>query len=353
MPHSKYIVWDTSPTLFKTGVINLPFAFSLAGIILSIILYYYIYNYLIKQKQKNRQGEVQKNKNITLPAIWTWSLIIGTLVVGQLVTIPFNIWLIHSLGPFTVRYYGVIFAIAFLLGYYLGVKMFKDAGKPQERLDVLFIYVIIATVIGARLGQVFFYTPDYYFSHPAEIIKIWHGGLASHGAAIGILIGIWLYVRKYPDMKYIWVLDRVVIPVVIGGAFVRIGNFFNSEIIGRVTHVPWAIIFERVDMLPRHPSMLYESFCYFIGFFILWRIYKHYKAAPPDGLLLGVFLVYVFVCRFLIEFTKTRQADFTANWPISMGQLLSIPFIIFGIWLLVKYVKYPSKNNKHIEEGSE
>lgn len=343
MPNSNFFVWDGSPVLFKSGVVNLPFAVSIVGLILAVVFYFLGYNYLEKQKIKNLPRKASGDERVTLPGSWIAGLIIGSLVVGQLVTVPLGWWVIHTFGPVTIRWYGVMFALAFLLGYYLGVKMFRDAGKPPERLETLLTYIMIGTVVGARLGHVIFYEPDYYFAHPSEIIKIWHGGLASHGAAIGILIAIWLYVRKFPNMKYLWVLDRVVIPVAIGGAFVRMGNFFNSEIIGHVSHVPWAIIFQRDDMLPRHPSMLYESLCYLIGFFILWWMYKKYKASPPEGLLLGVFLIYVFTGRFLIEFTKVRQADFTANWPITMGQLLSIPFVLFGIWLLVKKVKYPKK----------
>ena len=319
---------------------HLPFGISIAGILISIALYYFAYDYLRKQKIKINPDNTQDNEKIKFPLILIWGLIILTLLIGQAATIPFNLWVIHWVGPTTIRWYGVIFSFAFLLGYFLSAKMFKDAGKPQQRLESLFIYVFFGTVIGARLGQVFFYTPDLYFAHPFEIVKVWHGGLASHGAAIGILIAIWFYVRKYPDIGYIWVLDRIVIPVTIGGAFVRIGNFFNSEIIGKVTHVPWAIIFKLVDGLPRHPSMLYESICYFIGFFVLWHIYKKFKSSPPEGLLFGIFLVYVFTCRFLIEFTKTRQADFTAAWPVSMGQILSIPFVLFGIWLLIKKVHF-------------
>ena len=343
MPNSKYFVWDGSPVLFKSGQVHLPFAVSVVGLILAVILYFVGYSYLEKKKLRELAHKPHKDEMITLPASWIIGLIIGSLIVGQILTIPLGWWVIHRFGPVTIRWYGVMFAMAFLLGYYLGVRMFNDAGVPRQRLESLLTYIMIGTVIGARLGHVIFYEPDYYFAHPSEIIKIWHGGLASHGAAVGILIAIWLYVRKYPDMKYLWVLDRVVIPVAIGGAFVRIGNFFNSEIIGHITHVPWAIIFQRDDMLPRHPSMLYESLCYLIGFFILWWIYKRYKAKPPEGLLLGVFLVYVFAGRFLIEYTKVRQADFTANWPITMGQLLSIPFVLFGIWLLVKKVKFPQK----------
>ena len=362
--HSRYLVWDFSPTFLRSGRIYLPIPVSVVGLILSSVLYYGGYRYLAGRadgstgaaddaKGARSPGEagapVDMDQAADMPSgagssrlstVKVVALIVASLIVGQLLTVPLNIGIIRTFGPLTIRWYGLMWDIAFLLGYFLGLKMFRDAGKPLQRLDSLLLYVMIGTVVGARLGQVFFYTPDFYFAHPIQILEIWNGGLASHGAAAGALIAVWLYVRKYPDMKYLWLLDRIVIPATIGGAFVRIGNFFNSEILGQVSHLPWAIIFERVDMLPRQPSMLYEAAWYFMGFFLLWWIYRRYKGAPPDGLIFGVFLVYVFSGRIMIEFTKTHQADFTAGWPIKMGQLLSIPFVLFGIWLLTRKVKH-------------
>ncbi len=343
MPDNSYFVWDGSPVLFSTGQLHLSFPVSIIGFILSVILYFYLYSIIEKRVKEKKSRKERKTESIKLPGTWIIGMIIGSLIVGQLVALPLGLWVVRTLGPVTIRWYGVLFALAFLVGYYLGTRMYRDAGQPIERLEALLTYIMIATIVGARLGHVLFYEPDYYFTHPTEIIKIWHGGLASHGAAIGMIIAIWLYTRKYRDLSFIWVCDRVVIPVAIGGAFVRIGNFFNSEILGHVSHVPWAIIFERHDMLPRHPSMLYESLCYFIGFIILWGIYRKYKGSPPEGLLFGVFLVYVFTGRFLIEFTKLPQADFTQGWPISMGQILSIPFVLLGIWILAKKVHYSKK----------
>ncbi len=358
--HSKYFVWDFSPTFLRSGRIHLPIPVSVVGLILSAVIYYAGYRYTAGKASGTESAEGMQSSegsgvtedsyqaaagssgspSRSVSGFRAGALIVASLIVGQLLTVPLSLGIIRAFGPLTIRWYGLMWDIAFLLGYLLGLKMFRDAGKPVQRLDSLLLYVMIGTVLGARLGQVLFYTPDFYFAHPIQILEIWNGGLASHGAAAGALIAVWLYVRKYPDMKYLWVLDRIVIPAAIGGAFVRIGNFFNSEILGHVSHLPWAIIFERVDLLPRQPSMLYEAGWYFIGFFILWRLYSRYKGAPPDGLIFGVFLVYVFSGRILIEFTKTHQADFTAGWPIKMGQLLSIPFILCGIWLLARKVKY-------------
>lgn len=362
--HSKYLIWDFNPVLFKSGKLHLPMPVSVIGLILSFFLYYEGYRFLVRKLSEASgikestddvpgsasPGGIAPDSAAVVPAenpvsphvspLLIIALIAGSLIVGQLPTLPLHLWVIHAFGPVMIHWYALMWDLAFVVGYLLGRKMFRDADKPVQRLDALLIYVLIGAVVGARLGQVFFYTPNFYFAHPLQILMIWNGGLASHGAAVGILIAVWLYVRKYPDMKYLWLIDRIVIPAIIGGSFVRVGNFFNSEILGHVSHLPWAIIFERVDMLPRQPSMLYEAVWYFIGFFILWWIYKHYKSSPPEGLLFGVFLVYVFVGRIAIEFTKTHQADFTAGWPITMGQILSVPFVAFGIWLLVKKVKY-------------
>ena len=362
--HSKFLIWDFNPIFFSSGKIHLPIPISVVGLILASVIYYSGYRYFARRAagSGSKPGDVtndegadqlepasdieQKSTAVTqarssnLSIMKVGLLIAASFSIGQLLTVPLHLGIIHAVGPLTIRWYALMWELAFLAGYLFGAKMFRDAGKPVQRLDSLFVYAIIGIVVGARLGQVFFYTPNFYFAHPIQILEIWNGGLASHGAVAGALIALWLYVRKYPDMKYFWLLDRIVIPVTLGGAFVRIGNFFNSEILGHVSHLPWAIIFERIDMLPRQPSMLYEAAWYFIGFFLLWWIYRRYKGAPPDGLIFGIFLVYVFSGRIMIEFTKTHQADFTAGWPIKMGQLLSIPFILCGIWLLARKVKY-------------
>ena len=190
---------------------------------------------------------------------------------------------IIKLGPFSLRWYGLLFALAFVFGYIILTKVYKLEKKSQADLEQLSIYVILGTVIGARLGHCLFYDPVYYLSHPIEIIKVWEGGLASHGAAIGILISIYLISKKQKDKSMLWILDRLVIVVALGGALIRLGNLFNSEIIGKAADVPWAFIFARIDNIPRHPTQLYESFFYLITFAVLYFTYmKTQKLADPD-----------------------------------------------------------------------
>ncbi len=243
--------------------------------------------------------------------------------------------LVH-LGPLAVRWYGLCFAAAFLVGYSIMDWIYRKEGRTPEALDTLLLYMIVGTVLGARLGQVFFYDPRYYFTHPIEIPQIWHGGLASHGGAIGILLALYLYTRRSGAPRYLWLLDRVVIPTALGGFFIRLGNFFNSEIVGTPTSGWWGVVFDRVDLIPRYPVQLFEGLTYLLIFFVLLAIYARQRARLPDGLLLGLFLVLVFTARFLLEFVKTHQAAFSTGVPLKMGQLLSIPFVIAGVALIVR-----------------
>ena len=241
--------------------------------------------------------------------------------------------IIFSLGPITARWYSLMFAITFVAGYAILQKMF-DNERSKIRLDTLAIFIMVGTVAGARLGHCLFYEPAYYLSHPSEIFKVWNGGLASHGGAIGILLAIWLFTKSAKNYSFIWIVDRVVIVVALGGLFIRTGNFFNSEILGKPTDLPWAIIFSSVDSLPRHPSMLYEGLAYFGIFIFLYRKYLKEKFSPKPGMLLGLFLFLVFSARFVLEFTKEIQSSFEANLPIDMGQILSLPFAIAGIIII-------------------
>ncbi|MFT3739115.1 MAG: prolipoprotein diacylglyceryl transferase [Breznakibacter sp.] len=249
------------------------------------------------------------------------------------------------LGPIHVRYYGLFFAVGFLLGYYIMERMFKYENLKQTWLDNLFVYVIVATVLGARLGHVFFYGWDYYSQHPEDILKIWEGGLASHGGAIGILIGIYVYSKLVTKKSPIWTLDRLVVPVALAGALIRLGNLMNHEIIGRPTDVPWAFKFidnihqwqqgaAPVYTVPSHPTQIYEALCYLAVFGMLMYLYWKTDARNRQGLLFGVFLVGVFSARFFIEFIKMNQEEFEKGMVLNMGQLLSIPFVVWGGWLL-------------------
>lgn len=250
---------------------------------------------------------------------------------------------IFHIGSLSVRWYGLLFASAFAIGYVIMQKIFTKEGYSVALLDKLATYMLIATVIGARLGHVLFYQPDYYFAHPWEIIKIWHGGLASHGAGIGILIALWLF-SHYTGKKFIWILDRIGIVVALAGLFIRTGNLINSEIYGSPTDVPWAFIFENSDplLLPRHPSQIYEALGYFIIFIILIVIYYKKDGKPLPGLLFSWFLILLFGLRFVVEYFKANQVAFEQGMSLNMGQILSIPFVLSGIVLLI--YSYSKKN---------
>lgn len=242
-------------------------------------------------------------------------------------------------GPFTVHWYGVLFALAFFLGYLLVRRMFVREGRPEGDLDRLLLYMMVGTVVGARLGEVLFYNPAYYLSNPVEIVKVWEGGLASHGGAIGIFTALWLYARRRPDQPYLWVLDRIAVPTALAGMLIRTGNFFNSEILGVPTDLPWAVVFARVDALPRHPAQLYEAAAYGLIFLVLLAAYRRRGAVTPHGLLAGLFLILVFSARFAIETVKVPQAAFGEALPLSVGQILSVPAIALGAWLLVRALR--------------
>lgn len=251
---------------------------------------------------------------------------------------------IFSLGPISPRWYGVMFAGAFVSAYFFGVKMWKDAGRKVEEMESVLTWILVGTVIGARLGHVIFYDPAYYLRNLDQVLAVWNGGLASHGAAIGIIITMIYLAKKTPKMSFWWLADRVVIPTAVGGAFIRMGNFFNSEIYGHETDAAWGIIFTNLPgpagMVPRHPTMLYEVILCILVFAILWTIYKKYKAAPPEGSLFGMFLILLFSGRFFLEYTKIPQADFAADWAINMGQVLSIPMVLIGLYIVLKKVDW-------------
>jgi len=235
-----------------------------------------------------------------------------------------------------VRWYGLMFAIGFLIGYKMVEKQFKHEKEDVKLLENLLIYIVVGTVLGARLGHVFFYGWDYYSKHLLEILFVWQGGLASHGGTIGVFIALWLFSRKYTKRNVFWIINRVVIPTAIVAMLIRMGNLFNSEIYGVQTSLPWGFIFERVhETVPKHPTQLYEAFAYLITFFVVNRMYWKTDAKSRTGLISGVFFIMVFSARFLIEFVKEDQEAFESTMTLNMGQLLSIPFILGGITLVV------------------
>ena len=243
---------------------------------------------------------------------------------------------ILHIGFFSLRWYSLLFMSAFIAGIYIFRWIYRREGRPVEDIDQLLIYMLIGTVVGARLGHCLFYDPVYYLSNPIEILMVWKGGLASHGAAIGILIALYYFSKKRPDQPYMWLVDRIVITVALAGFFIRMGNFFNSEIIGKPTDLPWAVILKRVDNIPRHPTQIYEALAYLSIFFILLNLYKKKGAQTKRGELLGLFLILVFGFRFFVEFLKETQSAFEQGLPLDMGQILSIPAVIAGFYLYIK-----------------
>ncbi|MFO8098932.1 MAG: prolipoprotein diacylglyceryl transferase [Salinibacter sp.] len=248
---------------------------------------------------------------------------------------------LFELGPLAPRWYGLLFALGFLIGFYLMQRVFQREDKPVQDLDFLLLYLLGGTVIGARLGHVLFYAPGYYLLRPVEIIAIWEGGLASHGGLIGVLLAIWLYCRRREDQPFVWLLDRLSAPVALTGALIRLGNLFNSEILGVPTDLPWGVVFERaarlrddIEAVPLHPVQVYESISYALIASILWVLYRRYGEDTPRGLLVGLFMTLIFGARIVLETVKREQAHFDVGLPLSMGQLLSIPAVLFGLWLL-------------------
>lgn len=247
---------------------------------------------------------------------------------------------IFSLGPLHVRWYGLMFAVGFLFGYSHVEKMFKHESLELKWLESLFIYMIAATIIGARLGHVFFYGWDYYSQHPVEILYVWQGGLASHGGTLGILIALYFWSKKVSKRSILWVLDRVVVPTALVAALIRFGNLMNSEIYGVETTMPWGFIFERnQETVAKHPTQIYESLSYLITFGVMLYMYWKTKAKDYQGLIFGVFFTMIFTARFLIEYIKEDQEAFEATMSLNMGQWLSIPFILTGIVLAVLALK--------------
>ncbi len=264
---------------------------------------------------------------------------------------------IIDLGFYSLRWYSILFALGFVLCYILLKKHFKNAGLGEEKLEKLTVYVVLATVIGARLAHCLFYDWEYYSDHIAEIFlpvrfePEFHftgfQGLASHGGIFGVMVALFLYSRVY-KISLVWLLDKLSLVGPLAGVCIRLGNLMNSEIVGKPADVPWAFIFERVDSVPRHPGQLYEAIAYLLIFFVLNLMYSKSRRAP--GFTFGMFMVLLFAARFIIEFYKADQSDFEAGMLLNMGQLLSIPFIILG--LVIIFLKRGKASEPAIHEKS-
>lgn len=249
---------------------------------------------------------------------------------------------LFNLFGISVRYYGLLWAVGIFLAYLIVRYQYRDKGIDEKKFEPLFFYCFFGILIGARLGHCLFYEPAYYLAHPLEMILPikflpaggWkftgYAGLASHGGTLGLIIALWLYVRKV-KMNYMDVLDMIAVATPITACFIRLANLMNSEIIGKATDVPWAFVFERVDMIPRHPAQLYEAIAYFIFFLIHMFLYKKYSKKLHRGFFFGLCLTLIFVFRFFIELIKENQVDFENTMSLNMGQWLSIPFVIIGV----------------------
>ncbi|MDR1155978.1 MAG: prolipoprotein diacylglyceryl transferase [Bacteroidales bacterium] len=250
-----------------------------------------------------------------------------------------------AVGEWSIRWYAILFVCAFIFGGYAFRELVKHDRIPDRFNEQILTYVILGTIIGARLGHCFFYDPEYFLGHPLEIFATWKGGLSSHGGAFGILVSLYLLARK-TKKPYIWILDRAVIVIGVSGFFIRMGNLMNSEIYGIETSLPWGFIFERNnEIVPKHPTQVYEALYYLLTYVILRFVYRKCKNQPHPFFMFGLFLMMVFVFRFCIEFIKNPQESWEAGMKFNMGQLLSIPFIIFGVISLL--TSFRSKPLKH------
>lgn len=255
---------------------------------------------------------------------------------------------IFKLGFFTLRWYSLAFMIGFLVGYEIVARMFRHEGAPERWLGLLLMWTVAGTIVGARLGHVFFYEWDLFSQNPIKILYVWEGGLASHGGAIGVILGVILFSIVTTKRSPLWTFDRLVVPIALVGGLIRLGNLMNSEIFGHATTLPWGFRFVNSPEWQAlyagqacHPTQIYEAICYFALFALLMWMYWRKNAEERPGLIFGVFLIGIFTPRFFIEFIKNPQEAFEQSMVLNMGQWLSIPFIIAGISLIIYAMRRP------------
>lgn len=257
---------------------------------------------------------------------------------------------IFHLGGREVRWYGLAFAIGFAVGYKIVEKMWNAEKLPREHLDSLLVYTVLGTILGARLGHCLFYAPGYYLANPIEILKVWEGGLASHGGTLGVMVSTYFYSKRISHKGMLWAFDRLVVPTGFVAAMIRLGNLMNHEIYGHATDVPWAFRFvenigrwqrgaEPVFSVPSHPTQLYEAGFYLLTFALCLWLYFKKGMAQKEGFIFGIFMICVFGSRFLVEFVKNDQEAFEAGMALNMGQLLSIPFVAAGLWFTLRSLR--------------
>jgi len=251
---------------------------------------------------------------------------------------------IFKFGFLQLRWYSLFFVGSFVLGYFIIKKIFAKEHKSIKSLDDLLLYTLLGAIIGSRLVHCLFYEPEYYLNHLVEIAYVWKGGLASHGGMLGVLLVFYIFCKRH-KIPYMWLISRMSIPGTLVAASVRFGNFFNSEILGKESHLPWAVIFERIDKIPRHPVQLYEAFAYLAIAAILWIVYKKTSPTFSTKLLPGLFALLLFSARFVLEFFKTEQASYSTQIPFTVGQLLSVPLVLLGIfWVIWAYKTTPKED---------
>lgn len=260
---------------------------------------------------------------------------------------------LFHIGGFQLRWYSLAFAVGFMIGYEIVGRIFRHEGAPEKWLSILLMWVVAGTIIGARLGHVFFYAWDVYSRDPWSILRVWEGGLASHGGTIGIIIGVLCFSFFTTKRNPIWTFDRLVIPIALVGGLIRLGNLMNSEIFGHATTLPWGFRFVRsaewhqlYEGMACHPTQIYEALCYFALFALLMWLYWKKNAEERPGLIFGIFFIGIFLPRFLIEFIKNDQVAFEATMTLNMGQWLSVPFIIAGIVMVVYAMTHPKVHIK-------
>jgi len=272
-------------------------------------------------------------------------------------TIPFIDW--------PVRWYGLSWALAFIGCHFFMNRIFRAEGRTDKQLDSLTLYIVVATILGARVGHCLFYQPEYYLANPLDILKIYEGGLASHGGAIGIIIGMWLYCRSAKE-KWLWLFDRLVVVVPFASFMIRFGNLMNSEIVGKSTTLPWGFKFPNndedfmnlknagIEIPVSHPTQLYEALFYILLFVFFYWLWKHKRNQFGQGFMFGLFCVIMFAFRFLVEYLKEDQVSSEATQLINNGQILSIPFILVGIFMMIRSKKLgthqPLQSNTTINE---
>ena len=264
-----------------------------------------------------------------------------------------------------IRWYGLLWVIGLIVAVYIVQRIYEKEKLPQKWFDSLFVYMMVGIIVGARLGHCLFYEPAYYLAHPLEILKIWEGGLASHGGVVGIIIAVWLYSKRVTKKSMLWTFDRVIVPTGFTSAFIRLGNLMNHEIYGGPTTEPWGFRFiENINAWragapaiytePSHPTQIYEAIIYFIVFFVTMYLYWKTNAKQKQGFILGVAMIMIFLSRFFIEFLKNVQVQseivMRENTGLILGQWLSIPFVIWGVWLIWNSMRKANKEQVVVDE---